>query len=321
MKSSTKLNRQSVSLHGQRDISLKTVLFATDFSPACNNAWPYAIGIARQYRSRLLLVHVIAPAIFASVPPELMTAARDRARVDAEAKLAYLQRLRVAAGIEPEGLLAEGDVAGTLLGLIDDHDVDLLVTATRARRDLKRLLLGSVAEKLFRQVNCPVLVVPKRARVGRDNVQRILYPTDFSSESSRARSYAVSLARHYRAQLVALHVVGNAEFKSAEEMAGDRTGVEDRLRDLFRPDLGFASEVHLEVAFGAPARNISRIAADYQVDLVVIGVHPAGATTAHEEERTAYQVIRWSHCPVLTIPKDRRIRKKKEYLENEPLIA
>jgi hypothetical protein len=63
------------------------------------------------------------------------------------------------------------------------------------------------------------------------------------------------------------------------------------------------------------------IAAEYQVDLIVIGVHPAAPTIAHEAERTAYQVIRWSHCPVLTIRGPVRIlEENSSVLRKENLV-
>jgi nucleotide-binding universal stress UspA family protein len=78
--------------------------------------------------------------------------------------------------------------------------------------------------------------------------------------------------------------------------------IEGRLRKLIPARHGLAFEPGVEVAFGTAAEGISRSATEYQSDLVVVGVHSAGPTQAHQYERTAYRVIRWSQCPVLTIP-------------------
>lgn len=75
----------------------------------------------------------------------------------------------------------------------------------------------------------------------------------------------------------------------------------DRLRQLLPPHLALPFEPRFEVALGVPAEGISRIAVEYQSDVVVLAAHAADPIEAHQHERTAYRVIRWSHCPVLTI--------------------
>jgi nucleotide-binding universal stress UspA family protein len=188
-------------------------------------------------------------------------------------------------------LLREGDIADSLLHLISEYNIDLLVVATRGHRHLKRLLLGSVAEKLFRQASCPVLVVPLQARLSSDRklgISRIVCPTDFSSASSAALAFAIMLARDHKAQLILVHVVEGAVINTWEEMDELRESAEGRLRQLLPPHHDLALEPRLEVTFGAPTESISRIAAEYQSDLVVVGVHCAGPRQAHEHERTAY---------------------------------
>jgi nucleotide-binding universal stress UspA family protein len=286
-------------------LTLRNVLFATDFSAACNNAWWYAVSVAKHYHSKLFVVHVISPLVYRSVPPQLLAEAQKQTRLEATAQMARLQRRQGGTtGLESEAVLREGDVADTLLRLVSEYNIDLLVVATRGYRHLKRLLLGSVAEKLFRQAFCPVLVVPLQARRSSDRalgIRRIVCPIDFSPASSAALAFAILLARDYEAQLILVHVVEGAVINSVEDMHQLREPAEGRLRQLLpaRHDLAF--EPLLEVAFGAPTEGISRIAAEYQSDLVVVGVHSAGPRQAHEYERTAYRIIRWSQCPVATI--------------------
>jgi nucleotide-binding universal stress UspA family protein len=44
-----------------------------------------------------------------------------------------------------------------------EKSIDLLVIATHGRSGLTRLVLGSVAEQVVRQADCPVLVVRSQA--------------------------------------------------------------------------------------------------------------------------------------------------------------
>jgi nucleotide-binding universal stress UspA family protein len=55
-----------------------------------------------------------------------------------------------------------GDAASTIVGLAEDIEADLVIVGTHGRRGLKRLLLGSTAEKVMREAGCPVLVMRPR---------------------------------------------------------------------------------------------------------------------------------------------------------------
>lgn len=282
----------------------RTILFGTDFSAACQNAWPYALALAREYNSRLLLVHVIDSAMFAAVPSELARKAREQVRREKEDQMKDLQLSENSPRIDFEPLLQEGEIADVLLRIVQERSVELLVAGTRGRSRTKRLLLGSVAEKLFRQATCPSLIVPERASFGeRFAVTRILCPIDFSAASYVAVDFAKSIARRQRAQLILTHVLREhlANGKAEKEWAVH--DAQHRLRKFLVGDQDLPFESLIEVAVGAAAEQVSRTAMEYHADLIVVSVHPGAETIAHERERNAYKIIRWSRCAVLTIPR------------------
>jgi nucleotide-binding universal stress UspA family protein len=96
------------------------------------------------------------------------------------------------------------------------------VLGTHGRTGVGKLLLGSVAEEVFRSAPCPVLTVgPKVPRLTKMPKRRtngdvepasvqfhhILYATDFHSQFQAAASYAFSLAQEFRTRLILLHVM------------------------------------------------------------------------------------------------------------------
>lgn len=162
-------------------ISFKNVLCATDFSPSSS---AYVVAIARRYRSKLYVAHVIPPDIYKSVPPEAMPEAVKQTHVQAQQDLESLSHRDEMEHINHELLLRDGQVSTVLLELLDKYKVDLIAIGTRGHTGLDRLLLGSVAEEMFRQAKCPVLIVPSHA--SQDSAARIVYPTDFSQISLTA---------------------------------------------------------------------------------------------------------------------------------------
>ena len=281
-------------------ISLKRVLFATDFSSASEAVLSHAVAIARRYRSKLYVGHVTPPELYKSVPGEILKEAVKQTREHVQHEMSHFIRMGGLRQLRHRTLLEEGDVVEVLLRLVREHAIDLLVIGTRGHRGVKRMLLGSVAEKVFREAPCPVLVVPPSAGE-RGRVGRILYPTDFSQRSLQAAPYAFSLARHFRAKLILLHVVQGPAIHSVDELNRRRKLIENRLRKsvLEKGDLEF--EPVLAVEFGEPGQRIRKIAAEWQAGLIVLAVRRAERTAAHLTEGTAYKVVRQAPCPVLTI--------------------
>ena len=61
-------------------------------------------------------------------------------------------------------IVEEGAIVETLLEIVRQKSIDLVVLGTHGRRGLNQLMLGSVAEKVFRLALCPVLTVGPKLR-------------------------------------------------------------------------------------------------------------------------------------------------------------
>ena len=282
--------------------ALRNIVAATDFSAHSVSVLTHAAAIARRYRSKLYLVHVIPTDVYKSVPAEVMSEARKQTRAYVQDAMANQLRFDVFQGVENEAVIKEGQVAPELLKLADERKADLLVIGARAQHGLERLLQGSVAEEVFRQAPCPVLIVPLRVdeRSGLP-VRTILYPTSFSENSLRAAPYAFSLARKHRAQLILLHVLPESTIHSQEDIARARAAGEERLRQLLPAKEGPSREPMLDVDFGAVEEIVFRVAGENRADLIVLGITTAGAAAAHLAEGLTYKIVGTAPCPVLTI--------------------
>ncbi|MEO8605558.1 MAG: universal stress protein, partial [bacterium] len=83
----------------------------------------------------------------------------EEAKQSTRAQLAELADKRLGGYAKTELVVEVGVPAEHLLALAKERNVDVLVTASRGRSELRDLLLGSVAEKLIRHAPCPVFVV------------------------------------------------------------------------------------------------------------------------------------------------------------------
>src|ERR1700756_4102440 len=171
------------------------ILFATDFSPAAAHAIPFIKKIARHFESNLLTLHVRPPVVNPMTQPGTWPVDLEAAKVfDKEHREKLLDTF---AGINTEVLIEEGDIQSRLEKAIQKYDTDLVIIGTRGRTGLAKVLLGSVAEEIFRTVPCPVLTVGPHSEMPKADIREILFATDFSSEAPAAAAYAISLAQEF----------------------------------------------------------------------------------------------------------------------------
>jgi nucleotide-binding universal stress UspA family protein len=285
-------------------VGFRNILFATDFSPAAAHAIPYVKRLAKHYDANLVALHVRPPSVNPMTQP-MSWPDRETARKQNEELRNEL--LDTFAGIHTTALVEEGNIQSQLRDANQKNNTDLVVIGTRGRTGLGKVLMGSVAEEIFRTVTCPVLTVGPKSDSSRGaggEIREILYATDFASISSAAAAYAVSLAQEYQARLILVHVIPEpkaGDLVSASEVA---TAAHELLRKLVPEEALAWCKPEYFVERGNPAERILELARRRESDLIVLGVKPEegvpGAAT-HFPIATAHKVVSQAPCPVLTV--------------------
>lgn len=147
----------------------KHILVALDGSETASHALDVALQIGHESGAQLQPLYVIdvpvlafdAPGFDPSIIHDAFAEESRRVVADASARMAQ----RGVAGtprvieVTPPG----EDVAHHILIAAGDAHADLIVMGTHGRRGVRRLVLGSVAERVLRGATCPVLMIPARA--------------------------------------------------------------------------------------------------------------------------------------------------------------
>ena len=280
----------------------ENILFATDFSAAAAHAVPFVKKIARHFQSNLVALHVKPPVVNPMTQPTTWQADIVAARVFDKKHRDEL--LDTFAGINTEVMIEEGEIQSCLQSAIEKHNTDLVIIATRGRTGVAKVLLGSVAEEIFRTVPCPVLTVGPHSDPAKANIREILLATDFGSESQSAAAYAVSLAQEYQARLTLLHVVPERKPGELVSWFDVQESSKQLLRKLVPAEAEAWCRPEYLVERGDPAERILDLANLRAVDLIVLGAQPEkgilGAAT-HLPIATAHKVVAHANCPVLTV--------------------
>jgi nucleotide-binding universal stress UspA family protein len=283
-------------------ITLKNILFATDFSQAADAAAPIAIQIARRYGAKVYGVHVNRSDDYTGVAPNAWAAMAEAAEKETKEDAGRLnEQLQ---GIEHEVVIGEGNLWEVLSNVIQQKEIDLVVVGTRGRTGFGKTLLGSVAEQILRQSPSPVLTVGPHVNPWSDEyvkMREILYATDLAADYPIAAPYAISLAQENRAHLVLLHVI---EDPKAGELV-DSPEVVDvkqrKLEQLVTEQAGLWCEPTYIVEQGPAAEKILDVAKRRPTDLIVLGARPAKGLATHLNIGTVHKVVSQAKCPVLTV--------------------
>ena len=149
---------------------IRRVLYPSDFSPASRAAFPKALELARANRAELLLVHVLSPVpvpvVSEYISPRVLDDLIRSARAAAQRRLDALRARAKKAGVRAIALLAEGTPFTQIAKAAKVKHADLVVMGTHGRSGLRKLFLGSVAERVVGTAPCPVLTV-RRSSAGR----------------------------------------------------------------------------------------------------------------------------------------------------------
>lgn len=191
--------------HEPAAVAIDSILLATDFSGASERAADYARAIARKFNSTLDMVHVVDPSAVAICDEVVSPAATPHGQVCDAPNMERSHASFVESGVTTRAYTAEGhDAAQTLLGIAHNRHSNLIITGTRAKSGVGRLIMGSTAETLIRNSECPVLTIgPKANRPldGNFDFRTIVYATDFSEQAAKAARYALAFAAHSNGRL------------------------------------------------------------------------------------------------------------------------
>ena len=172
--------------------AIRNILFATDFSPCSNVALTFASAIARRHQAALFLVHVLPPEPRYELPLEHQPDELNACKLEAARQFDALLQSSALADLVHEPILRCGALWETIQSVIADRAIDLIVVGTHGREGIRKLLLGSTAEVIFRNAACPVLTVGPHvsSELLATGMGRILFATDFSAASMSALPYA-----------------------------------------------------------------------------------------------------------------------------------
>ena len=291
-------------------MKIRKVLIPADFSPPSSLALNYGIALARRFRAKLLLLHVLEPATAL-----LYTFPTEAERVQQHRLQQAYRLLQALVGPEDRDdldlkvLVRSGGIDDEIASAVQEEGADIVVMGTHGRRILGKWLVGSVTQNVLRKLHVPVLTVCRASRPL--DFKRILFATDLADHAKSGFPFILDLARILNADIVVTHVLEGRPPLSletaaiAEEVETWRHRTRDNalvdLAELKGADQRNGVGVETLLLEGSAQYEILKAAKDNDADLIVISAREMGFLE-RAFGTTAEFLIHEADVPVLSIP-------------------
>ncbi len=301
-------------------IQLKSILCTTDFSDFSNYAVPYAIRLTKAFRAKLYVCHVIDVTPIAAYDGAVVQWV-DQQKAVTEYAQDQLNRLVGETSLDVEQVVILGHPVDDITRLAREKEIDIVIAATHGRSGLKRMVLGSVTERLVQSLPCPLLSIrspEKELPAALDmeiEMKKILVGCDFSADSLLAFEYALSLAQEFQSELHLAHVIEppiykhlfKQDMKPSEALRESiREPLDAMLNKMVPEEAQHWRQHKTALLAGQPHEELTRYARLNGMDLIVLGIRGHGLVETLLVGSTTDRVIRQAQCPVLSVrPKSR----------------
>lgn len=204
-------------------------------------------------------------------------------------------------GVDVEVAVVRGPARHALLRRVEEQQPSMVVVGRRSSKDRAvPRMLGSVGRRLVDSSPCPVVVVSDDRAITPDRQLRIMAAVDGSESSERALRWATDLASRTGSAVVLAHVIAPVGSIGAVETS------ENAAREM----IGSAAEmvasagvdVSTIVGYGDPRRELERIAADHDVDLITVGPRGLGGFAKLVVGTVAGHLTEYADVPVAVVP-------------------
>lgn len=298
-------------------LTIKRVLFPTDFSEGARRAFPQAAFLAAWHDAELHILNVTGRHRYdyhetkENFPIPLDTLTEWLRRPSESISSTNWPDLEALSIVQTQ--IESAVPAEEIVSYAEEKHVDLVVMSTHGRRGVDRMLFGSVTEEVVRTAPCPALTVRSDADVPPEQaVRRILVPIDFSDASDAAVHHAKEIALTYGAEIDLLHVVEQPFYPSsygldAVPFPTDEIieRVETQLGNMAREKIGY-EHVMVEATVGHPASSILDAVETNENDLIVIATHGRTGLDRMLLGSVTERVLRQSSAPVFVIKPDQK---------------
>lgn len=198
---------------------IETILFPTDFTEDAEQAYTYALEIAKKTGASLHLFHAIEePYNYAMRIEEIVENKKNSA---VETFQQMMEGARDSEEYRKLAIYSEVKRSSPLPAIIakaEEIDADLIVVGTKGESSIKRILFGNVTSQLLLESTIPVLTVPANSK--KPYLDRFIFTSDYRDNDLTFLKQTVNFARPFDAEVHVIHVSTSDNVQSVSKFRG-----------------------------------------------------------------------------------------------------
>jgi len=266
------------------------LLLPIDFSPQSAIAARYAFEFAKGTGARIRMIHVVeSPYEFPSRKEEYVTHERMVAKMEMEKIRNGFLDTDGFGEVEVDIELLEGPVTNTLLSAIRENPLQLVVMGLSEKKDLNKVLFGSVTNRVLIESRGPVFAVSDQ--VDYRKFERIVFATDFRDQDKILIERCRELATAINADLECIHFLTPKE--NPKEVYSKRADLEGQL------DYKVVSQLIVAEDF---VEGVSRYLKNGPPSLLVISRYKTGLFKWLLSNASAAEIATIARVPLIMMP-------------------
>ncbi len=277
---------------------MKTILFPTDFSKSATHASLYAAMLANIYEARIILLNVdyipMVPANHHSIEAQkAIIVSMKKAQEDLKV---FREQFIKDTNINPNRVLKQviyGYPADKIIQEAKYLNVDMIVMGTKGASNFFDKWLGTNAQKVMKNADCPVWIIPMKAKIKQP--KKIMYAADFKEDEFLATQKVVQITEPLEAFCKVIHVhdifepIEKSMVKEQVATINDEFEDDDVFaRNLNRVDIIEGLEVYME---------------SFKPDVLALAIHEKSFLERFFNESITKHFVQVSHLPLLTFRK------------------
>jgi nucleotide-binding universal stress UspA family protein len=287
---------------------IERILIPLDGSETAEAILPQVKRVLKRHDAEVILLRIASVYAIADIEtPMAVVDLMDEAKSYVEKTARKLE----ADGVRARGLVGEGPVAATILDVAAKERASLIAMSTHGRTGLSRFVFGSVAEKVVRASDIPVLLVrsfepagegwTSTVATGERPFHNILIPVDGSDPSLQVLPIVKEFARPLDARATVTNVL--EERNDGSRWASAKASITDAVEELNKA----AIPASFLIRKGDPATEILNVCRDQSMDLIAMSTHGRSGPSRWVFGSVTEKVLRASTAPMLIV----RSRKEK----------
>lgn len=279
-----------------KSFKIETILIPIDFSETSLLAIQHAAFTAQLHKAKLVLIHVmenhwrnfniVAPNVTVNEPNDITNAIENRLEelaVDIRSKY----------GVDSVCITTKGRIDTEILNISKEHNVDLIFMGTHGASGFVEFFIGSNANKVVSQSECPVISIQEDAK--KTGFKDILLPIDHSEHSRQKVHQAIVLAKHFAAEV---HILGLEESSNENEIKKLNMHIH-QLEELLKKDGISCSKKVIKTS--NQAKTTTKYAKEVGANLIVIMTDQDENISGRLLGTYAQQIVNHSKVPVMSI--------------------